>query len=657
MSADEKERFGQYILRLFTDDRDVFGLNVFTATWARVGPEGTIWQDTMLNTRALTPEMTDHRVSTLFAHAGYLYGLTVQEELQPMARTTHNLVVVSLNTGEGRVLDDVPILCVSPYKDGQLLLLAQGPEEAQPRLMAFEPETLAASSLPGRFPEAGEYNGLAYDANMGSIYVAIPGALLKAAPGQDFALHSGLPFDFLVGGQPGAVLDSGHYALRLMSVALIPTGDGEAGTGAASLRLRGQALLDPGLQAFRSAHPGVVLQWDRQAISAAAAGALVQGGDTETDIFLLSLDPALHAMLRKGYGADLDASPRLQAEFSGLYPAIQAALSSPEGRPLAYPLGLSAYHPTVDTPLWRCTLGEAPFPRTYQDFLEAMQRFTGLDGSARPEAYFVADEDALALMGRILRSYVHYYEVPGEALLKLEQNARQEKASGFSPQQILGTEIADEDIRPELFNLTTSSLRGGFAVNETGFTSLAPFTFSMDQEPRFAGFLQVLVINPRSPNLNLALALAETLAGREIDPVAYALLHPGANEPVPNPRGEEAIAADRAALNQAREQLQTARDKKASQVEITQLEQAVKHLQQAVDNSGQRKWLLSQQQLDSYRQVAGQIHFFEQSLLLTEEGTAQMDRLLKRYGEGQLTLDLFLAELDNMARLIFNEQR
>ena len=355
-------------------------------------------------------------------------------------------------------------------------------------------------------------------------------------------------------------------------------------------------------------------------------------------------------------------------QFAGLYPAIKAALCGPEGQPLAYPLDISAYHPTVDTPLWRRSLGDAPFPRTHRDFLITMQRFTALDDSAKPEAYFVADEDALALVRRILRSYIHYYEQPGEALsfqrpplrealLLLEQIARQEKASGFSPQQILGTQIADEDIRPELLNLTTSSLKNGFTVNEAGLTSLLPFTFTADQAPRFAGFLQVMVINPHSENLSAALAFAEALAIRDSSPVSYALLHPGANEPVANPRAEAIIAADREALEEARAELQAARDKKTSQVEITRLERAVDHLQTVADNSFQRQWLLSQQQLDSYRAAAPHFHFFESSLLLTEEAAQQMERITQRYGAGQLSLDLMLSELDNMARLIFNEQR
>ena len=311
MSTEERERFGRYILRLFTDGQDLYGLNVFTGTWARVGPEGTFWQETRLDTRALRPEATEYQVISLFAHGGFLFGLTVQEPLQPMAKTPHSLVVVSLGSGESRVLEDLPILCAAPYREGRLLLLVQGPEEEKPRLLALDPGSLATSPLSGGFPEAGEYNGLAYDGAADSIYVAIPGALLKAQAGQDFEIHSSLPFDFLAGGQPGAVLEGGYYALRLMAVALVPTGGAAAAPDTASLRLRGHALLEPGLMAFRAARPDVIIQWDPTPIRPAEAGALIRGGDRETDLYVMALDPALSAMLQKGYGADLSASPVL----------------------------------------------------------------------------------------------------------------------------------------------------------------------------------------------------------------------------------------------------------------------------------------------------------------------------------------------------------
>ena len=41
----------------------------------------------------------------------------------------------------------------------------------------------------------------------------------------------------------------------------------------------------------------------------------------------------------------------------------------------------------------------------------------------------------------------------------------------------------------------------------------------------------------------------------------------------------------------------------------------------------------------------------------SDNWTQQMERITQRYGAGQLSLDLMLSELDNMARLIFNEQR
>lgn len=76
-----------------------------------------------------------------------------------------------------------------------------------------------------------------------------------------------------------------------------------------------------------------------------------------------------------------------------------------------------------------------------------------------------------------------------------------------------------------------------------------------------------------------------------------------------------------------------------------------------MDNSEARRWLLSAEQLKEYRTIAPQLRFFEQSRMLSMEAREQTERLCKRFIEGQLSLDLFLNELNNLARLVYQEQQ
>lgn len=60
-----------------------------------------------------------------------------------------------------------------------------------------------------------------------------------------------------------------------------------------------------------------------------------------------------------------------------------------------------------------------------------------------------------------------------------------------------------------------------------------------------------------------------------------------------------------------------------------------------------------------WRRILGQAPFpatYRDFLTAMQRFTAQMDRIIQRYGERQIPLDLFLSELDNTARLIFSEQ-
>ena len=65
--------------------------------------------------------------------------------------------------------------------------------------------------------------------------------------------------------------------------------------------------------------------------------------------------------------------------------------------------------------------------------------------------------------------------------------------------------------------------------------------------------------------------------------------------------------------------------------------------------------MLSAGQIENYRAIASQIRFFETSRLLTEAATQQIERICRRYADGQISLDLFLSELDNTAHLIHAE--
>lgn len=667
MGTEEKSRFSHLILRMFSDGEQLYGLNQLMGTWAKIGQDGkTAWQDSHLDTSLLHSQ--DHAwVSTLFAHGGTLYGLTEREQTDLFTHTIFNLVMIDLDTGESRVVDDEPIICAAPYREGEVLLLLKSPEDTLPGLAVWHEASQSVTKLPLIFLEASAYNGLAYDQERDAIYVAAPGTLLRSAQGKDFAVVGSIPFDFLVGGTPGHILAEGYYALHVSDIALVPIGNDMASSLGAALRLRGSTMMDDGLNAYRTAKPGSIIQHDQRPITPDQAWAAIHGGDQETDIYLMPLTPALYSMLQKGYAADVSMSPALNDEFNSLYPSVKAALTDAGGTPRAYPIAITAYSPSLYMPLWRKYMGREMPPATYPGFLDAMQRFISIDDAAQPEAYFVADLDAYALLCQIIISYIQRYEPAEEALEfdrpelsqaleRLEKIARQQKSSGFSPQQILGTDIADEDIKPELFFMQSNSgLTQGFGIEKNGGFNLLPFTFAEDETAQLEGYLQVLLISPHSVHLSEAMDFAQMMANQSTDPVTYALLHPEANEPVPNPDADQMIAADEEELRLYAQAIDRAKETGAGRAEIERLESVRDMLQRNVDDSEYRRWLLSAEQLSNYRSIADQILFYEKSRLLTDAAMEQFDRICRRYADGQLTLELFLAELESTARLIYWE--
>lgn len=663
MNREEKERFSRMILKMFSDGDRLYGLNQRCGTFALMNEKGEMeWQPQTLDTSLLAEE--GGWIQTLFAHDEVLYALMRREDAEVFADSLYTLVMIDLATGESSALDDLPIICATPRAEDEVLLLLRESGGAEPSLAVWNAKTKTMDPLPARFPKAAFYNGLAWDARKDAVYVAAPGALMRSEGGKDFEVIGSLPLDMLSPGTPGHILPD-YYALSVGDYTLFPL-DGAADASAGTLMIRGDVWLGDRLNAYRKASPNTVVQRNEEPITPAEAGNAIQSGEEETDIYLMRMSPALYAMLQKGYAADLSQNSALQAEFDSLYPAIRSALSDEAGTPLAYPLAMSAYHPSVSLRLWRQYMGDEALPRTFGEFFSAMERFIRQDDDARPDAYFVADMDAQGLLRWVLESYINIYENEEEplrfdreplrqVLKQLEDIRAMQNASGFMPQIILATQIADDEIKPEMFFLHNGSLNLGFELSGDRGGNLLPFTFEADETPSFAGQMDVLIISPQTDNMPQALELAKALAEKESDPLLYALLHPEANEPVPNPRAEEWIAADQTEWLLYDQAIKKAQNSGADESEIEQLRLEQSRIEKNLADHEERKWLLSERQVQSYRLIADMIHFQEGSRLLTEGAAEQMDRVCERYLDGQMKLDIFINELNNLSMLVYGE--
>jgi ABC-type glycerol-3-phosphate transport system substrate-binding protein len=241
------------------------------------------------------------------------------------------------------------------------------------------------------------------------------------------------------------------------------------------------------------------------------------------------------------------------------------------------------------------------------------------------------------------------------AINQLLTIAQKHGASGFTPQQILDTNIADEDIKPEMFFLNADGLIGQFGENPDGGSRLFPFTFEKDEQAILDGYLEVAVINPNSKRMAEALSFLEILSRKETNPVQYTLLHQNADQAVANPNAKEWLQA----LQEEAQLLEKAIEKANQQgntQDVQQLSRELTVTKEAIEG-GAGLWLMTEQEVQAYRSIQPRIKFFESSALLTENAMEQFRQSTKRLMGGQLTTDMFINELDRIAKMVYAEAR
>ncbi len=661
MTDEELENFKHTILRVLSDGDKLYGINAFTGTWAEIKQDGTlIWQKNLLNS-ALIGEDSPGRQSAMFIYDGTLYALSEkEEEKEDPFPLTFNLIYINLADGESDMADSENIISAAPYKDGTLLVLVKDFEGGGASLKRFNKNSFTKLNI--TVPQAESYDALAYDSLKDVIYLAVPGELLVCSDGKNFETLGSMPFEFLPGGTRGGIINGNLYAVSMMDEILLYNTENKAEQEIVRLNLRGNAIIDKQLNAV--SEPNLIINFNSDPITPDEAAKELISKNSFTDIYFMPFNAKTYALIKKGYAADLSSSQIIKDYFNELYPNIKNMLGSKNGAVMAYPVNINISYPSVDLKLFKELFPDEKLPETYGEFVKLMLKYTQENGDAEPQAYFMADTSAKDLLFEIIKSYIRYYEMEDaplsfdnpelkDILIDIIKIIKLHEASGFTPQQIIGTNISDEDIKPELFILKS----GGIAKSFENNGNLMPFTFTLNQEPHIEAYLNVLIINPYSENKDAAIRLAQSLLKKELDPVTYTYLHPGCNEPIENPFIERDLEGDKETVRLIQQALDEAVENNESEETISLYKYRLQEAQEDVQNTELRRWTLSPRQIAKFRRIEKYIKYYENSKLLSEQALSQFKNICERFADGQLTLELFIDEMNSTAKLIFNEQQ
>jgi len=567
---------------------------------------------------------------------------------------------------------------ITPYKPGQLLAFGSVYDEEKgdtvSRFTVVDLATGEETALPHEsISDSWSLGGLAYDAANDAIYFTHQKQIWRSAGGEPFAVVAYLTQASVFMNTPGWILPGGLYAVG--AEALYIRNVDPQYKAARALRISG-GWEDMGYMRFTSQYPDIpVLILYNYYASAEEIAQEIIGGNTETDIFVLSVRAGLRELIDKGFAADLSESAVITEAVAAMYPQAQAVLTDAQGRVMGYPRSMDGLNPwSINLPLWE-KFGMGPAPTTYAQFFAYMLRWQQEFAEDNPDIAFLdGSYDGAGLTEVVLRSYILLHEEPGKPIDFSSPMLRQalEAVAALELETHNWENMTEEDWeayqelrnRPALFSMYSRT--GMYHDPNTtpyfsdperlyasydAYSPLLPMVFEEGQAPMIRVNMDVMVVNPISANIDLAVQYIECFVKEGMDTYALYALRPDLNEPVENKNFAASVQAMEEWRKEVEEQLKTAEG-----LAKRELEDSLDYLDRWLADGEQNKWELSPGGIASYRALAVYMTFAENSLFFRQGGAAEMlGELLARYSDGQLPLDAFLRELDNKMRMIVLE--
>lgn len=670
LSGDERRTLDAAVSGLAEGDDALYGYNLLSGGIGRITPGGVEWLEGKLDVSPLWDAGGYPRASArAYVIEDALYVLADFDGDAPELPSSGRIVRCGLSGERARVWPIKGIQAFCRYAPGKLLLLRWMPDaggESRRVLSVLDMATQQMEDLPQRLPGLEEkIGGLAYDAKRERVYYATAGEVYASRAGGAFAPCAYLPGDFMRESSPGWVLPDGRYAVQTDGVCV--RAPQESLSTENVLRLSG-AGADAAHAAFLSEHPLARVLVNDNRVSAATVAEQVREGDSRFDIYLLYADSAYRALVDKGFLQPLTASEALIEDVASMYPAVRDAITNDAGEVVAYPYWVDVERWQVNRALWTRYFGDEPLPQTWPEFLDAMLRFAQDDAAREEGVVFLYGYSATSMVKDIVDAYI-VRQSAQDGPVRFDDPALREALAAFERVQddVRAEDVAQADDSGDtqptnvvFFPFSSSPFLTNTEATwyQSIFKDIAPPSFSRSGDGVVPGYLYVLVVNPNSPNKELALRYLETVGRLEFDPRRYYALHPGAMEPYVDPHYAGSEAQIRAYDEELRGDLQKA-EAAGDLDEAARLQALIDRDELMLAEGDHNKWLISSGSIAAYRAYAPTIDFrVDNPYFAPEDGegvTKQVYALCERYAKGQLAQDGFVRELARVLEMIYLE--
>ena len=415
-----------------------------------------------------------------------------------------------------------------------------------------------------------------------------------------------------------------------------------------------------GLQEFLAENLNISLSWsDADYFPASAFITALLTHEFQCDLFYQGTDQAdWPTLMDKGYCLGLSGSTVLTTAVQRMYPSI-AAKAMANGHLYAIPTGISfRYYQTVEETWLNAGYTVEDIPQSFPSFLDFLSAWCDRI-EANPEA------DVVALGGWDGESFssASYVSRLAEMLINeviMQHQYANEKLS-FSTSEIIALLDRCTTIGERLYQLESRNYHS--VLFEQMVSNIWPSNASSivflrlnNEQPKLVdASLFMWAINASSSNAEKAVELLEKAATVPSDPSSYSdlFLYQDA-QPRMSPDYETSLAYWTEKKEEAEALLQND-DLDADTQES--LEKNVQKYQTAIDLTESNKWLVTSEQLESYRSVIDDLYFspiniFSQS----SESYETLEDLYRQFGHGKLTAEQFTQRLDQIATMMYLEE-
>lgn len=697
----DAEEFMNYNMRLFSMGDQLYGYDLQgEAMIYTLGIEGDIVsvlegveiQVDMLRNMEWGDEGYIEEPTQVLAHMGRLYMVKVSWNMNvELGLYSYDIAA----GGEPTSHEAEFIWRLSPYKDGKLLALVMDPDSAYDEqkkemknftLGVYDPQADSMEVL-GDSGIQFDYDGGAsvlYDAQQDAIYFQgrselyvrdAAGKLQEAAyliPSQ-YGNNSGDGMFRLPGGEV-ALVRAKSIAIRQADPSTLPSG---------RLTIYG-TYMDETHQRAMAAMAGVPVNFLERSWygSAQELGQALVSGEDAIDIFVLNSSYIdLHNLMSKGYAADLSASQAIADYVQELYPDMQE-VGTYDGKLLMIPVDvqggdiMSYYTKMFDG------IEGVELPSTYDDLIDLIQRWNDELGENYPDILPMHSDDYVnTMVRRAIGMRMNELAAQGEEfsygdplLKEMLTRALALRTEDISPKVDWDSndaqEMADEiynkaPLMQEYFTLELSYINynltspnddrkigfGNGAMYDIGIEMPLILASSQEQEPIVPLNLSVMAVNPKSKNLEAAIAYVEQYT-KSLDLSKKAMMNPHMNDDIPNPNYEQEIKWVDEGLVSMEEALKTAEG-----AQKTELESAYEQFKATAEKRKEEaKYSVRKETIAFYREL------IEHRNILTYESqmpfrNEDMGALVRRLVDGQMPLDQFLMEADGKLRLMRLERQ